>query len=297
MNNKEKNKVIAQAWIDYDENIVKVDNAAIKKLKVKLLNENVLSPNELNVLATKNVKESIKYLISLNSINYQFWTIENNEFIRYTHNDMVGALAMSKGFEVFYETLKEYKFNTGHISKELMYECFGNIPEVEERIMILKEVFDKNNFERAYKIIEDDIKNKVLNVETAEKIAKVLPASYNDPYLKKIQLALYEIAENLKLRGVSLDVEITVAADYQIPKVLEGMNILKYSAELAEKINNQELIESGSKEEKALRAATILACDEISVTKEISIPMLDRILWLARNDVKKPFHLTKTPLY
>lgn len=76
------------------------------------------------------------------------------------------------------------------------------------------------------------------------------------------------------------------------------MGVLTYSPELSKKIDNFELIEENSKEEKALRAATILACENIAEKHNISIPALDRLLWLARNYFKdKKFHLTKTSNY
>lgn len=116
--------------------------------------------------------------------------------------------------------------------------------------------------------------------------------------LKKIQLALYEIAQIYVDKGTDVSCDITVAADYQIPKVLEGMSVLKYSEELSKKIDNFELIEENSREEKALRAATIISCEAISEKHHISIPALDRLLWLARNDFKnKNFHLTRTSNY
>lgn len=85
-----------------------------------------------------------------------------------------------------------------------------------------------------------------------------------------------------------LKTDLTVAVDYQIPRILEHRSVLEY---------NQELIKAESKEEKALRAATIIACNEIYEYHKVSIPALDRMLWLARNERKKPFYLTKTPRY
>lgn len=292
-----KNKVIAQACIDYKEDVVSINYAAIGDIdlpKIKLLKNN----EQYSDVANLSLKESCRYLIALNSINYQFWDVkENGEFIRYENDCYVGALAMNKGFENLYKFMCQNKFNTGMLNIELISNFFGDIPEKEERLSILKESFNPIFFEKVFEIIDSDSKKGFLTTETAEKIAAIMPISFSDPYLKKIQLAIYEIAAVYNARSNNVETDITVAADYQIPKVLEGLGVLKYSDNLSRKINNKELIEQGSIEEKALRAATILACDEIAYQHKLSIPVLDKQLWLLRNKFNSNFHLTKTPMY
>ncbi len=294
----EKNKVLIQAWKDYDADIVSIDEKALKNLKINDEQKNVLAHNEIDALKDKSTKESIRFLIALNSINYQFWDLSEGQFIRYQNKGKVGALGSFEGFVSLYKELDENSFDTSLINQQSMKEHFGNIPDAERRSKILREAFDITKFEQVYEVIESHIKKDKINVDLAEKIANIMPVSYEDPYLKKIQLALYEIAQIYVDKGKYVDCEITVAADYQIPKVLEGLGVLKYSPELSKKIDSFELIEENSKEEKALRAATILACEHISENHQISIPALDRMLWLARNDFKdKKFHLTKTSNY
>lgn len=294
----EKNKVLVQAWKDYNPNIVSIDEDALVNLKINDEQKNILAHNEIDALKGKDIKESTRFLIALNSINYQFWDLKGDEFIRYQNKGKTGALGSFEGFVSLYQSLEKSDFDTKLITQESLKEHFGDIPDSDRRISILKEAFDKQKFEQVFQTIEDHIKTDKINVELAEKLEKVLPVSYSDPYLKKIQLALYEIAQIYVDKGVNVDCDITVAADYQIPKVLEGLGILKYSPELSKKIDNFELIEENSKEERALRAATILSCEEISQKHDISIPALDRLLWLARNDFKdKKFHLTKTSNY
>lgn len=294
---KEKNNVLAQAWIDYDPTIVKINEKAITELRFYGEKQVVLSNNENEALKNKSIKEAVQYLIGLNSINYQFWDVQDSNFTRYKNNGFVGALAMYDGFEKLYNFLKTVNFNTAYISTEKMKEYFGDIPELDERISILKESFNKGSFDMVFEIIESNAKNGVIDVETANQIAKVMPIAFDDPYLKKIQLTLFEIAEVLNKNGYTVTTDLTVAADYQIPRILEHRGVLEYNNELSKRIDNQELIEADSKEEKALRAATIIACNEIADYHNVSVPVLDRILWIARNESKKPFHLTKTPRY
>ena len=295
---KENNKVLVQAWSDYNPGIVSINEEVLVRLNISDEQKNILAHNEIDALKDKNIKESTRFLIALNSINYQFWDIENDQFVRYQNKGKVGALGSFEGFVSLYTYLEENNFDTRLINTQSIEEHFGNIPDKSRRILILQEAFDSNKFEQVFNTIESHIKTDKVDVNLAEKIAQILPVSYEDPYLKKIQLALYEIAQIYVDKGTHLECDITVAADYQIPKVLEGMGVLQYSAELSQKIDNLELIEENSKEEKALRAATIIACENISQTHNISIPALDRLLWLARNEFKnKNFHLTRTSNY
>lgn len=208
----------------------------------------------------------------------------------------MGALAMSDGFLNFYNELKLNNFNTQLIDSDLIIKHFGTIPDIDGRIEILKEVFDNNNYKKVEDIINTAIQEKLFNTKTSLKISEVLPKSYKDDYCKKIQLSLYEISDELK--DLIIKCDITVAADYQLPKVLEGLGVLSYNYELKSKIDNKELINEDSPEELAIRAATILACDLIKDKLNISTQLLDRYLWLIRNDFKQNnFHLTKTKKY
>lgn len=292
------NKVIAQAWNDYNSNIVSINEDALMNLKISDEDKAILASHEMDALAGKDMKESVRFLIGLNSINYQFWDVQDGVFVRYENRGKVGALGSFEGYLALHNMLEANNFDTSLINNTTMQECFGNIPDKERRIDILREALDKENFDKVYKTIEQHVQNKKIDVQTAEDIASLMPISYNDPYLKKIQLALYEIGQIYVHHGKDLNIDITVAADYQIPKVLEGMGVLKYSPELSKKIDNFGIIEENSVEEKALRAATIISCEQISHEHGISIPALDRVLWLARNNFKdKKFHLTRTSNY
>jgi len=94
------------------------------------------------------------------------------------------------------------------------------------------------------------------------------------------------------------EVEILpVPADYQIPKMLEGLGCINYSYKLSEKIQAGELIPAGSAEECEIRAATMLAGRRLSELSGKTMCDIDTYLWLKRNDIEKPFHLTITTNY
>jgi hypothetical protein len=237
-----KNKVLIQAWKDYHPEIVKINEEKIKNLYFSEENKAVLAENEIEALKDKSLEKAVRFLIGLNSINYQFWDLLDGEFVRYQNRGEIGALALFSGFTNLFQEIQEYNFDTNKINEEMMIKHFGDIPDKNNRIILLKESLNSINFQRVYEAIELHIQNDKMNVDLAEKIANILPKSYNEPYLKKIQLALYEISNVYQSRGKKVECDITVAADYQLPKVLEGMGILKYSEQLSKKIDNYELL-------------------------------------------------------
>lgn len=292
------NIVLQQAYHDLEPSIVSINSEKINNLNFSNENKQILISHEREIFQNKNIKDIVRFLISLNSINYRFWDIQDNQFIRYQYDNHVGALALNQGFIGLYDELFQSDFDLSLLTIDMLRFYFGNMPDIEQRVVILKEVFQSSLFEQVFELIEEYRQTSSLNTDLAYKISQLLPLSYHDPYLKKIQLALYEIAISYQLRDYSINCDVTVAADYQIPKVLEGLGVLTYSEELSYKIAHYIPLPSQGEEERALRSATILACEQISQEHEISIPALDRYLWLGRNHFSnKNFHLTYTTHY
>jgi len=179
------NKVLVQSWKDYSPEIVKINETKLMNLHFSSEEKAVLAENEIDALKNKDLKNSVRFLIGLNSINYQFWDLVNGEFVRYQNKGQIGALGSFAGFVELFEILEKENFNKDKIDNELIAKCFGNISDKERRIEILKEALDVNNFEKVYEVISEHITKESFNVSLAEKIANILPKSYNDPYLKK----------------------------------------------------------------------------------------------------------------
>lgn len=58
------------------------------------------------------------------------------------------------------------------------------------------------------------------------------------------------------------------------------------------------LLDKNSPEERAIRAATVLACEKIKEHFGVSIENIDFALWVIRNEFKnQEFHLTNTVCY
>lgn len=290
------NYVLQQAINQYNSMIVKIEKDSISNIDWLLNDKNIeYSPN--NFLMQLSEREAIKYMLALNSINYQFWDLSENKFKRYEYDGFVGANAMFAQFPSFYKNMTNK--NSQLIDKGMIYKYFGDIPQAYSRVEILRESMNKEKIEKLVTLILEYVNSyNVIDVDLAEQIASHLPLSYHDNYLKKIQLGLYDLYYVLKKICPSLKLDLTIAADYQIPKVLEGLGILSYSQSLKEKIDNMVLIEPGSEDENAIRAASILACNEIIKKYKVFVPVLDKKLWLIRNNFKdNNFHLTKTTKY
>lgn len=296
-----KNIILQQANFDYKPDIVAINYEVINDLNFSSsFNSNyqeTLSPMEMSVLSGMDLEKAIHFLLGLNSINYKYWSL-NPDFVRYENNNKIGAIAAFEGFtHLFFDMNDENDFYK--INEELIKKYFGDIPDIGSRIEILRESLNSHHVNLATQTILNAIEKKEVLVETAKDVAHVLPLSFNDPYLKKIQLALYEIvifANNEHHQDIKYD--LTVAADYQLPKVLEAIGVLQYNEELKEKINQSELLAVNGRDELAIRSATILSCEAIIEQHQLSVSFLDRWLWLQRNDFPhKKFHLTQTTYY
>ena len=98
---------------------------------------------------------------------------------------------------------------------------------------------------------------------------------------------------------------LTAFADYKLPQALRAVGILRYSPELATRIDHQELLPAGSPEEVEIRAATVQAVERLKAAlaakgwalKSIE---LDWLLWNLSQEERfkqKPYHRTVTIFY
>ena len=118
---------------------------------------------------------------------------------------------------------------------------------------------------------------------SAERLVEVLaemPFYQDVPFYKRAQLT----AADLTTAGVAtfhdLD-RLTIFADNLVPHVLRLDGILEYDAELLARINREELIEAGSREETEIRACAVHAVELIAeaLQRSVSPMQLDYLLW------------------
>lgn len=293
-----KNQIIEQANKDFNPNVVSIDYDVINKTdfdKSKIY----FFFSQQSFIDIRNIKDNINFILGYHSINYQHWSINhNNRLERYEYEDKIGADALLVGFQNLFIKNSQQTISLDFLKESDITSFFGNVPDKKGRLEILKESLNKHKLMKANKIIDEAVENNLIDVDTAYKIAHIMPKSFQDPYLKKIQLALYEIGELLQLTHPRLKIDLTASIEYQIPKVLNALGIIKYDNNLLDTINNANLIEVDSMQEKAIRSASLIACEKICEVNKIEGSYLDRLLWEQRKNFGNlKFHLTKTKRY
>lgn len=244
-------------------------------------------------LGLSDPKSIVQYYLILNSINHQFWSLDDSRaMVRYQNNGKVGALAMHEGIEALVSATGFAHCPT--LTAEDIKTYFGAIPDPEQRRDILNEAFAKSGVLAATLLLDA---SSGWGVMEALAIAQTLPAGYKDEALKKAQLALFMSSQALETIGFHVPVDVTVFADYQLPKVMRHLGQLEFSPELAAKIDRGELLQADGREEHAIRAATILCGEDTSARSGVSIGELDYWYWLQRNDTALSFHRTLTVAY
>jgi len=123
------------------------------------------------------------------------------------------------------------------------------------------------------------------------------PTAFADRYLIKAQFALAMFSGCARRAGISHDAaNLTAFADDQAPRILRTLGVLRYAQEVADAVDAWQLLASESAVERAIRAATILACEEIAAHTGRTAVDVDGLLRLSQDvDSTTPFHLTETP--
>lgn len=307
--------VRAVAIHDYRPFIASVNDAVIASLP---------RPNDLQRMGSTLVgsvlhgrpEAYVPYFIVMDVLNYQFWDIDTEgSFVRYGHNGAVGAMAMQAAMRQLWGTALDGALEQGltlraqvervvcalrsRIETEGVGFVLGDIPSTDSRRALLLEALDVEKLVAISEFLVARVKGTgELGWADAQMLAYLFPQCYADRYLKKAQLTLMFIAGESWASGLPCRLNVTAAADYQLPKVLRSLNILNYSADLAESIRTRRRITKDSVEEKAIRAATIIACDRLAEHFDVSIEEIDFWLWVNRNvDREALFHLTETTDY
>jgi len=97
--------------------------------------------------------------------------------------------------------------------------------------------------------------------------------------------------------------ELTPPADYEIPKALRELGILRYDDELSQMVDRQDIIPKNSVWEQEIRAQTVAAMHSLTKIlslvrgERITIAALDYKVWSAGRTSTLPHHLTSTIAY
>lgn len=290
---------LANDW--YDEGRVAINEDAIGQLDfgyVKPGQEMSMTAGKLGVEWANNVSLSV----ALNSINYQFWDLgKAGEFLRYEFEGVQGAMGMRKAFErAWFDPNSPLSRAREGIPLTLddIQEVFGDIPSPQSRVDILNEVLNSSRLEQFSRSFIDavDAQGRI-STEMAKQLADTFPQAYGDQLLKKSQLAISEVWTKALDAGQPVECELTAFADYQIPNILRAMGVLDYADDLAQHIDQFKPIAENSHDERAIRAASILAVEKIAQATGSNVAAVDHYLWTRRKEAQTPFHLTFTTAY
>lgn len=252
----------------------------------------------------------VPYFLMLNSVNFKFWSVDSSGRLdRYEAWGATGSVAMSRGMRGLFHAVESIwraphtSEDTAHRLVEENFDAFlPSIPDREARLRCLLDVAGRPHLLRsASKAISRRVhdRSRLTPVDILS-LVESFPLAYgSDPFCKRAQLALMMVAARYSAYGHRIALPgFSAAADYQLPKVLRAEGVLVYAPELEEWVDNGVELSSGSPEETAIRAATILACDLLVRLSSLDTVTVDHWLWTRREKYASArFHLTSTTDY
>ena len=257
------------------------------------------------------VNDIVNFLVIYDSIDCSFW---GNP--KWTVDSDMGKI--DGAFALMYSLIK-LRSKKGHLDFEkISYNEFtkflkGNVdfPLLRERYDTVKQVSKvinskmNGNFYNFIKDVRSDI--ELFNI-----IIKYFPSFqdvrvYNNKTIYFYKLAQLLISDILHIREMKEHIQVDYSnlvgcADYKIPQVLRGLNILIYNETLAAIVDNKQEIRENSIYEIEIRANMIVAINMIKKKlgdKVISIDVNDFVWSLGQQKSLKfsPYHLTRTMSY
>jgi uncharacterized protein YqgQ len=304
-------------------NYLNFDSSKIKAF-VETIKEDDLNLSNLGFFKyTWNLKESILIIFYLNSMNFCYWAEKEQTKwrIKIGDKEFDGFIALLRAFEEEFIKNKNLLEPTNIIN--LTFEKFGEILKGNIKIPLFEERF-QNLITTASVLIEkydsnfENLLSKTNNSapELLNEIVSHFP-SFQDKsiyssstihFYKRAQLQVKMIHDQLidhNQSGLEKMDYLTAFADYKVPQILRHLGIINYSDELANKVDNYELIEKDSNEENEIRIATIWAIELIKHQLILKYPQInssdiDSILWKNSQNIKgeiKPYHRTYTLAY
>ncbi|MFH1481752.1 MAG: queuosine salvage family protein [Pseudomonadota bacterium] len=268
-------------------------------------------------------EKTVSYLLVLDSLNFCFWPSAGKKKweIDYESGELSGYYALSASLKRAVEsgipiTRADYLAELSYDGVRTVLGGRGDLQLFHRRCEILNElgrVLLEDYDGRACRLVEDAGGSAV---NLTELLAKKL-ASFRDTAVYKGQRVFFYkraqiVAADLhgafegKAWGLFGDMgRLTSFADYKVPQVLRHVGVLRYTRELAEKVDQMQLIEAGSSEEVEIRANTIRAVQLMKeemekMGRDLKAYEIDWILWNMGQhpDFKvKPYHRTLTIFY
>lgn len=240
----------------------------------------------------------VAYELMADSINYCYWYGADN-----IRPNGANSRKMYKLLdESFAEALDQ---PDGFLNLQKIIYLFGSklssnrFPLQQERLTHLDQL-RKRFLGQTFSIeLAKELTNKDVTPDLRSWLNKLLewfPGFAEDIFIKRA--SLFFMMLNRRMGYFNDDIGyLPIPADYQIPKIMRALGVLRYNDELADKIERSELIPEGSLIECQIRAHTITAAENIARIAECTSTDVDDYLWLERDKFKDKFHLTRTTNY
>jgi hypothetical protein len=297
----QRNALTELARLDYDCSLVAIDLDVIHRYDWHL-SEGIAV--HLGESVAQTDAGALAFLVAMSSLNYRFWQLgaTSPNLERYEFKAKTGARALWQAFDAAWGDVSNPQKFCQIARQGSFAQHFGNFLATADRLAIVDEITQdqgKRLMQTCKALSLDISRARAVTVAQAGVLAQTFATAYSDPYLKKAQLALSLYAGHLKSRGQHIDSsDLTAMADYQVPRVLRAMGILRYAPQIERAVDAWAPLQQDSAQERAVRSATILACEEIAGFCGGTAASADNALWQAQvlaGDAK--FHLTHTTRY
>jgi hypothetical protein len=286
---------------------------------------------DLPVFPEKPDKSTFGFFVLGNTQNFEFTDfitrqVYTAEYNGKEYSDAMGMWAsLKKAIESGIPLLDgEYLSSITYKELEKIYNGRPSMPMLQERLEILNEVGDvlckkyEGKFRNILSGFEDGNAMMFYNGEgLVERLVSDFPSFRDESeykgikikFEKRAQLAAAMIYEKFEGLGKQIfrkgeENKLTVFADYQLPRALSSIGILKYSDSLRQKIDDGIPLKSGGSEEVELRVATIYAASLIEESikrfnpgSNVNQLGIDYLLWSAGLKSTAKHHLTITTAY
>ena len=268
-------------------------------------------------------EETLFYLIVLDSLNFCFWPAQGKEKWKVRCGDqwLGGYYALSYSLKRAFETgrLAPDAKSLAGMSLERLKDILqgrGELQLLGARLEILHELSH---------VLLKNFKGKACNLVSAASnsspnLVDILAQnllSFRDVaeyagkkvfFYKRAQILAADLYGAFEGRtwGYFKDMDqLTAFADYKLPQALRHVGVLAYEPGLAEKVDNEVVLEAGSAEEVEIRASTIWGVELIrrelaAMGKDLNAYEIDWFLWNMGQKPefkKKPHHRTVTIFY
>jgi len=281
------------------KNHVELDLEKIEKFKIELDEISIFfkPPIYLEFLYTQLEKEEVYQIIHVyNAINasLQYCFFLGNSSVRF---DSIDSFWIMNTLDSIFQKNNIQNTNDIKLIKNQIIEALidSNITLLETRVATIEEVFEKLDFEQ-YGL-------NYLNIDKSIGMLKKLVCFKRDIFFKKGLFAIMITSRMIpQLRKINETynrdiLSLPIPADYQIPKMLRYFGLIKFSDQLAKKIELNEHLDENSEEELNIRAATIKACELIAKRNNVSGDDVDAYLFMKRKETDLKHHMCITTNY